>query len=180
MQDSTSPNRTLDLASALEVGPPGSTKAPGENPGQGGCTKSVMTIAFQFAFEMHLQDNVASMARQYLRSIIASVQRVALALSPTNFGSHVGLRPPPGMPEAHTLTRWICQSYRLVTQNPNPSQTWTRICCTRQHMTHPTNKLNSQVLSGCWAVEKWRHKWILAQITVAPHWCNHVLLFEGK
>lgn len=139
MQDSTSPNRTLDLASALEVGPPGSTKAPGENPGQGGCTKSVMTIAFQFAFEMHLQDNVASMARQYLRSIIASVQRVALALSPTNFGSHVGLRPPPGMPEAHTLTRWICQSYRLVTQNPNPSQTWTRICCTRQHMTYPTN-----------------------------------------
>ena len=72
----------------------------------------MMTIAFQFAFEVHFQDNVASMARQYVRSIIASVQRVALALSPLHFGSHTGFRPPPGTPEAQTLARWICQSYR--------------------------------------------------------------------
>ncbi|KAJ6732520.1 HOMEOBOX-LEUCINE ZIPPER PROTEIN ATHB-14 [Salix purpurea] len=71
-----------------------------------------MTIAFQFAFEMHLQENVASMARQYVRSIIASVQRVALALSPSHSGSHPGLWPPNGTPEAHTLARWICESYR--------------------------------------------------------------------
>lgn len=74
----------------------------------------MITIAFQFAFEMHLQENVASMARQYVRGIIASVQRVALALSPSRFGSNAGLRPPPGSPEAHTLARWICQSYRCV------------------------------------------------------------------
>jgi homeobox-leucine zipper protein len=72
MQDSSSPNRTLDLASALEVGP-ARNRALGENSGHSGSTKSVMTIAFQFAFEMHLQDNVAAMARQYVRSIIASV-----------------------------------------------------------------------------------------------------------
>lgn len=114
MQDAPSPNRTLDLASALEVGPTGN-RATGDNAGNSGNRKSVMTIAFQFAFEMHLQESVAAMARQYVRSIIASVQRVALALSPSHFGSNVGLRPPPGTPEAQTLARWICQSYRCVT-----------------------------------------------------------------
>ncbi|KAG2691887.1 hypothetical protein I3760_08G026900 [Carya illinoinensis] len=109
--DSSSPNRTLDLASALEVGPTGN-KASGENSGHCGSTKSVMTIAFQFAIEVHLQDNVAAMARQYVRSIIASVQRVALALSPSCFSSHAGFRSPPGTPEAHTLAQWICHSYR--------------------------------------------------------------------
>ncbi|CAK9180936.1 unnamed protein product [Ilex paraguariensis] len=109
--DASSPNRTLDLASALEVGPAGN-KASGSSSRHCGSAKSVMTIAFQFAYETHLQENVAAMARQYLRSIISSVQRVALALAPSGFGSHVGLRPTPGTPEAQTLTRWICQSYR--------------------------------------------------------------------
>lgn len=113
LQDTPSPNRTLDLASALEVGPTGN-RASGDNASNNGNRKSVMTIAFQFAFEMHLQESVTAMARQYVRSIIASVQRVALALSPSNFGSHAGFRPPPGSPEAQTLARWICQSYRWV------------------------------------------------------------------
>ena len=117
VQDASSPNRTLDLASALEVGPAGN-RTPGDVSGRIGCTKSVMTIAFQFAFEMHLQENVASMARQYVRSIIASVQRVALALSPSHSGSHPGLWPPNGTPEAHTLARWICESYRCGTSIP--------------------------------------------------------------
>lgn len=111
LQDPSSPNRTLDLASALDVGPAGSRGIDDYAKNRGG-TKSVMTIAFQFAFEMHLQENVASMARQYVRSIISSVQRVALALSPSRIGSHSGFRPPPGTPQAHTLARWICQSYR--------------------------------------------------------------------
>ena len=114
LQDAASPNRTLDLASALEVGTTGS-KAAGDNSGPSGSTKSVMTIAFQFAFEVHLQDNIASMARQYVRSIIASVQRVSLALSPSRFGSHSAFHLPPGTPEAQTLARWICNSYRCVT-----------------------------------------------------------------
>nr|DAD48852.1 TPA_asm: hypothetical protein HUJ06_018789 [Nelumbo nucifera] len=109
--DASSPNRTLDLASALEVGTAGN-RISGDYSGNTGNMRSVMTIAFQFAFESHLQENVASMARQYVRSIISSVQRVALALSPSRLSSHSGLRPPPGTPEAHTLARWICHSYR--------------------------------------------------------------------
>lgn len=72
-----------------------------------------MTIAFEFAFESHMQEHVASMARQYVRSIISSVQRVALALSPSHLSSQAGLRTPLGTPEAQTLARWICNSYRF-------------------------------------------------------------------
>lgn len=113
-QEASSPNRTLDLASALEIGPNGN-KASSDLAANGGCVRSVMTIAFEFAFESHMQDHVASMARQYVRSIISSVQRVALALSPSNLGSHAGLRSPLGTPEAQTLARWICNSYRWMT-----------------------------------------------------------------
>ena len=112
-QEASSPNRTLDLASALEVGGCGN-KSSADHSATGGNVRSVMTIAFQFAFETHMQDSVASMARQYVRSIISSVQRVALALSP-HLGSQSGLRSPLGSPEAHTLARWICRSYRCST-----------------------------------------------------------------
>ncbi|KAH0687637.1 hypothetical protein KY285_018991 [Solanum tuberosum] len=110
-KEASSPNRTLDLTSALETGP-AENKAANDLHTSGGSSRSVMTIAFQFAFESHMQESVASMARQYVRSIISSVQRVALALSPSHLGSHGGLRLPLGTPEAHTLARWICQSYR--------------------------------------------------------------------
>ncbi|PWA82648.1 homeobox protein [Artemisia annua] len=106
-----SQNPTRDLASTLEAGPPGKRTA-ADYLGQSGPTKSVMTIAFQFAYEIHLQENIAAMARQYVRSIIASVQRVALALSPSPFGAR-SLQAPSGTPEAHLLTRWICQSFRF-------------------------------------------------------------------
>ncbi|GAB2293495.1 Homeobox-leucine zipper protein ATHB-15 [Dionaea muscipula] len=110
-KEASSPNRTLDLASALDVGRAGKKLSSDHLTGDGS-TRSVMTIAFQFALESHLQENVAAMARQYVRSIIASVQRVALALSPSNLGPHFGLRSQLGSPEAHTLARWICNSYR--------------------------------------------------------------------
>ncbi|KAL2457496.1 Homeobox-leucine zipper protein ATHB-15 [Abeliophyllum distichum] len=110
--DTSSPNRTLDLASTLEVGPAGH-RSTGDYSRHSGSAKSVMTIAFQFAFEIHLQENIAAMARQYIRSIISSVQRVALALSPSHLGPQASLLPPPGTPEAQTLTLWICQSYRF-------------------------------------------------------------------
>ncbi|XWS11978.1 hypothetical protein CRYUN_Cryun37aG0051200 [Craigia yunnanensis] len=111
-KEASSPNRTLDLASALEIGPAGN-KASNDYSANSGCMRSVMTIAFEFAFESHMQEHVASMARQYVRSIISSVQRVALALSPSHLSSHAGLRTPLVSPEAQTLARWICQSYRL-------------------------------------------------------------------
>ncbi|KAL8098935.1 hypothetical protein AgCh_031594 [Apium graveolens] len=110
-KEASSPNRTLDLASALEIGSAGN-KACNNYTAASGSTRSVMTIAFEFAFESHMQENVASMARQYVRSIIASVQRVALALSPSRLDGNGGLRPQLGPPEAQTLARWICQSYR--------------------------------------------------------------------
>ena len=113
MQEASSPNRTLDLASALEIGPAGN-KSSNDYLANSGCMRSVMTIAFEFAFESHMQEHVASMARQYVRSIISSVQRVALALSPSHLSSHAGLRTPLVSPEAQTLARWICQSYRYI------------------------------------------------------------------
>ncbi|KAM7254427.1 hypothetical protein ACFE04_003807 [Oxalis oulophora] len=110
-KEASSPNRTLDLASALEIGSAGN-KSSNDFSANSTCMRSVMTIAFEFAFESHMQEHVTSMARQYVRSIISSVQRVALALSPSNLGSHVGLRTPLGNPEAQTLARWISNSYR--------------------------------------------------------------------
>ena len=111
LQEASNPNRTLDLTSALDVGPTGN-RASNDYAGNSGSMRSVMTIAFEFAFESHMQDHVASMARQYVRSIISSVQRVALALSPSHLSSQAGLRTPLGTPEAQTLARWICNSYR--------------------------------------------------------------------
>ncbi|WJX28802.1 hypothetical protein P8452_17480 [Trifolium repens] len=110
-KEASSPNRTLDLASALDVGGPTGNRASSDNAGNSGCVRSVMTIAFEFAFESHMQENVACMACQYVRSIISSVQRVALALSPSHMSSHAGLRSPLGTPEAQTLAHWICNSY---------------------------------------------------------------------
>lgn len=112
LQDGSSPNRTLDLASSLEIGQVGN-KISANFSGNSGNMRSVMTIAFQFAFESQLQQNVASMARQYMRSIISSVQRVALALSPSRMGSLCELKPLSGSTEALNLARWIDHGYRF-------------------------------------------------------------------
>lgn len=120
-QDTSSPKCTLDLASTLEAGTPRSRTSGSGGPGTAAAcagSKAVMTIVFQFAFESHLQDSVAAMARQYVRSIVASVQRIALALSSARLvvphGSGVSHGAPAAGPEAATLARWICQSYRSV------------------------------------------------------------------
>ncbi|KAK1362882.1 homeobox-leucine zipper protein ATHB-15 [Heracleum sosnowskyi] len=110
-KETSSPNRTLDLASALEVG-----SAVGKNFGEynvaNGSTRSVMTIAFEFACESHMQETVASVARQYVRSVISSVQRVASVLSPSHLNVNGSIMTSLGTPEAHTLARWVCHSYR--------------------------------------------------------------------
>lgn len=79
-----------------------------------GATRSVLTIAFQFSFENHLRESVAAMARQYVRGVMASVQRVAMAIAPSRLGSRIELKHPPGSPEALALATWIGRSYRSV------------------------------------------------------------------
>lgn len=108
--DTLNTHRTLDLASSLEVGA-------ATNPATGDAAscysaRSVLTIAFQFPFEDNLQENVATMARQYVRSVVSSVQRVAMAISPSGVNPTLGSKLSPASPEAVTLSHWICQSYR--------------------------------------------------------------------
>nr|UUA81639.1 HD-ZIP III family member transcription factor [Caragana korshinskii] len=110
--DGPAATRTLDLASTLEVGS-GNARPSGEADGYN--LRSVLTIAFQFTFENHLRDNVAAMARQYVRSVVGSVQRVAMAIAPSRLSTQLGPKSLPGSPEAHALARWICRSYRMHT-----------------------------------------------------------------
>ncbi|CAK9142881.1 unnamed protein product [Ilex paraguariensis] len=106
--------RTLDLASTLEVGSGGAHPA-GEADMSSYNLRSILTIAFQFTFENHYQDNVVAMARQYVRSVVSSVQRVAMAIAPSRLISQLGPKALPGSPEALTLARWISRSYRMHT-----------------------------------------------------------------
>nr|BAQ19376.1 phabulosa [Sarracenia purpurea] len=112
--DGPTATRTLDLASALEVGHGGARPA-GEADLSNYNLRSVLTIAFQFSFENHFRDNVAAMARQYVRSVVGSVQRVAMAIAPSQINPHLGPKPLPVSPEALTLAQWICRSYRSHT-----------------------------------------------------------------
>ncbi|XP_062203020.1 homeobox-leucine zipper protein HOX33-like isoform X2 [Phragmites australis] len=112
--DVPSATRTLDLASALEVGSGGALRASSD--ASSACNmRSVLTIAFQFSFENHLRESVAAMARQYVRAVMASVQRVAMAIAPSCIGSQIEMKHPPGSPEALTLAKWIGRSYRVHT-----------------------------------------------------------------
>ncbi|KAJ0980463.1 hypothetical protein J5N97_008718 [Dioscorea zingiberensis] len=113
--EAPSATRTLDLASTLEVGSCAASRPNGDTASNGYNLRSVLTIAFQFTYESHLRENVAAMARQYVRSVVASVQRVAMAIAPSRPGSHIGTKHPPGSPEALTLARWISHSYRFHT-----------------------------------------------------------------
>ncbi|GAA0187144.1 homeodomain transcription factor [Lithospermum erythrorhizon] len=102
-------HKTQDLASSLEVAP-----VTNNNPGDDSSSysaRSVLTIAFQFPVENNLQENVASMARQYVRSVVSAVQRVATAISPSQLSAAVGSNLSLGSPEALTLAHWVCQSY---------------------------------------------------------------------
>ncbi|CAL9204830.1 unnamed protein product [Musa hybrid cultivar] len=113
--DSPATTRTLDLASMLEIGSGATARSVNETASSTYNLRSVLTIAFQFTYENHLRDNVAAMARQYVRSVVASVQRVAMAIAPSRPGCQIGVKHPPGSPEAHTLAQWISRSYRAHT-----------------------------------------------------------------
>ncbi|XP_039043976.1 homeobox-leucine zipper protein ATHB-14-like [Hibiscus syriacus] len=121
VMDGPGATRTLDLASALEVGP-GINRLSSDGEPNNYNLRSVLTIAFHFTFENHLRDDVVSMARQYVRSVVGSVQRVAMAIAPSRVSSGLETKPLPGYPEALpgspealTLVHWICRSYRIHT-----------------------------------------------------------------
>ncbi|KAI9079585.1 hypothetical protein K1719_038412 [Acacia pycnantha] len=86
----TKRNRTLEPTSTLEAGS-GGAQAPGDTDPNNYNLRSVLTIAFQFMFENHMRDNVAAMARQYVRSVVGSVQRVAMAIAPSRLSTHITL-----------------------------------------------------------------------------------------
>ncbi|KAK8618213.1 hypothetical protein V6N13_132214 [Hibiscus sabdariffa] len=111
VMDGPGASRTLDLASTLEVGR-GSNRLAGDGEPN---LRSVLTIAFQFTFENHLRDEVASMACQYVRGVVGSVQRVAMAIAPSRVSSALEPKTLPASPQALTLVRWICTSYRIHT-----------------------------------------------------------------
>ncbi|MQM16601.1 hypothetical protein Taro_049557 [Colocasia esculenta] len=112
LQDALASTRTLDLASSLEVG--SSTNRTAGDASTETSHRSILTIAFQFPYEVQLQESVTAMARQYIRSIVAAVQRVSVAISPSQLGLNAGQKLSPGSPEAVTLAHWICQSYRQM------------------------------------------------------------------
>ena len=112
VQDGLGLSRTLDLASTLEGGPDGGRLNGSNGVGTNSNLRSVLTIAFQFTYEAHTRDSCAAMARQYIRTVVASVQRVAMALAPSHIPPHLGNRLPPGSPDAVVLARRILQSYR--------------------------------------------------------------------
>ncbi|CAI9773604.1 unnamed protein product [Fraxinus pennsylvanica] len=109
-KENSSPSRTLDSLLLLKLRQQ-EIKASIGDAVISGATRSVMPIAFQFAFESQMQEKFTTLA-QHVCSIISSVQRLTLALSPSHLGTHGGLGSPCGTPEAHVLARWICQSYR--------------------------------------------------------------------
>nr|ANH56717.1 class III homeodomain-leucine zipper protein [Spirogyra pratensis] len=77
--DSNAPTRTLDLASMLENQTlPETSQASREASSQ----RSVLTIAFQFVYTHVARDSVALIARQYVRNMVSSIQRAAMAISP--------------------------------------------------------------------------------------------------
>lgn len=116
-QDGSSSTRTLDLASILEDG--SASRAARDAPAAADSVRSILLIAFQFPYEEHLQESVAAMARQYVRGIVSSVQRISMAISSSWLGSHPPQKLTPGSPEALTLAHWICRSYRQAF-SPSP------------------------------------------------------------
>ncbi|KAF5939800.1 hypothetical protein HYC85_020967 [Camellia sinensis] len=63
-KEASNPNRTLDLASPLEIGLAGN-KASNDYTSNGGSTRSVMTIAFEFAFEGQIKRSFKNLVFEF-------------------------------------------------------------------------------------------------------------------
>ena len=126
--------------------------------------RSVLTIAFQFAYEVHTRETCAQMARQYVRTVVASVQRVAMALAPSRGAPQAQARQSSGNPDAITLARQILSSYRCAvffffSENLHVFG----ILCVVQSFIHfklcrPTvGTSNSTKIQGRWSARKLSH-----------------------
>lgn len=113
LQNGMPSTHTLDLASSLGASS-GNQSAGDHKSTDYYNTRSILTIAFQFPYEAHLQDSIAAMARQYVRSVVSSVQRVSMALTQLRPGHNIGNKQLPGSPDAVTLAHWIYQSYKML------------------------------------------------------------------
>eukprot|EP00250_Pteridium_aquilinum_P007295 c17044_g2_i1 orf=171-2891(-) len=122
--------RTLDLASALEVGGTMTGLKMSKDMREETSMKmrrSVLSMAFQFHFEGGMEDAMARMAKQYVRNVVSTLHRVALALAPPSPPLPLpAITPPPqqlllassspsSLPhhEGIQLARWICRSYKM-------------------------------------------------------------------
>ena len=111
--------KTLDLTSALDTMGGGSMPLSSSSAKKSyNCpSRSVLTIAFQFPCDVHGVENVATMARKYVRTVVASVLRVAMALA-SNLNHHrhhhqtIETTQSPETPELHILIVKMLESYR--------------------------------------------------------------------
>ncbi|KAL0303156.1 UNVERIFIED_CONTAM: Homeobox-leucine zipper protein REVOLUTA [Sesamum radiatum] len=103
--NSTGPSNTTDVGTAAS------------NP------SSVLILAFQFPFDTHLQDKVASVARKYVQHVISYVKNISLEAMPSGSNPEAnsntsdpatGLMIAPDSTYAATLANLICQSYRQI------------------------------------------------------------------
>ena len=105
----------------------------GDGDGDGDChmnlNRAVLTIAFQFNYvvdqmghhhrEEETMKGVALSARQYLQSVLSTVQRVAMAMAPSLPSSpyhhhNTTFSAATQHDEDLLLASWICKSYKLV------------------------------------------------------------------
>ncbi|XP_078170134.1 homeobox-leucine zipper protein HOX32-like [Carex rostrata] len=119
--DNSGGNQTLDLAYSQKVRSGSAGRATqavfdSSDPNLYSNMRSVLTIAFQFAYENNLRDRVAAMARECVTSVMASVQRIAMEISSSLIGSQIEPRQfSSASPEVHTLAQRIYSSYRFHT-----------------------------------------------------------------
>jgi homeobox-leucine zipper protein len=110
LQGGSGLSQTHDLASTLEGGPEVTVHRTHETGTvSSNHLRSVLMIAFQFAYEAQTRETCAAVAHQYVCSVVASIQHVAIALAP----AHPAPRQSPTSANAAVLARHVLQSYRL-------------------------------------------------------------------
>nr|AWD38918.1 class III homeodomain-leucine zipper protein [Ceratopteris pteridoides] len=114
---------TLELASGLETT---ACKRGSESPDNmlsDNTSRSVLSMAFQFNIDIEMENSMAEMAKQYMRKVMSTLQRVALILVPPSpnlllVPSNKPCSQSPTSANNHregskTIAHWICRSYKM-------------------------------------------------------------------